>query len=55
MNIIISEEKDTRIIDGVNEILNLDNENFNKISNEYFSTKYQNYSYNITLVERAEK
>ena len=32
-----------------------ENENFNKMSNEYFSTKYQNYSYNITLVERAEK
>ena len=32
-----------------------ENENFNKMSNEYFGTKYQNYSYNITLVERAEK
>ena len=30
------------------------NENFNKISNEYFNTKYQNYSYDITLVERVK-
>lgn len=27
------------------------NENYKKISNEYFQTKYQNYPYNITLVE----
>lgn len=64
MNIIISEEKDTRIIDGVNEILNLDNENFNKVieklsvenkrflENIYFyytTDKYENSSANIQL------
>ena len=31
-----------------------DNENYKKISNQYFATKYQNYSYNITLVERVK-
>ena len=31
-----------------------DNENFKLISNEYFNTKYQNYQYNITLVERVK-
>ncbi len=32
-----------------------DNENYIKINNQYFSTKYQNYTYNITLVESVEK
>lgn len=32
-----------------------DNENYKKISSEYFTTKYQNYTYNITLVESVEK
>jgi len=31
-----------------------DNEDYKKISNQYFATKYQNYSYNITLVERVK-
>ena len=30
------------------------NENFKFINNKYFKTAYQNYSYNITLVERVE-
>ena len=31
MNIIIEKQKDTRIIDGINEILSLDDETFKKI------------------------
>jgi len=31
-----------------------DNKNFKQISNEYFNTKYENYSYNITLVEKIK-
>ena len=31
-----------------------ENENFNKISNQCFSVKYQNYNYNITLVEKVK-
>jgi len=32
-----------------------DNENYKIISNQYFVTKYEDYIYNITLVERVEK
>lgn len=31
-----------------------ENENYNKISNEYFNTKYSDYNYNITLVEKVK-